>query len=104
MFSIIIFGSITSQGWGYDGSEEVCIINQSYSTCQLATAVGILAFVIALGRNTGASLGPTDVIILVILTGEYYYEEMESGATRKQFIIADLAFSGEISRFTSYHD
>ena len=51
VFSIIVFGSIISEGWRYDvqEEEEICIINKSYSTCQLATTVGILAFVIALG-------------------------------------------------------
>merc|ERR1711874_290230 len=66
VFSIIIFGSI---------------INQSYSTCQLATTVGVLAFVVA----------------LIILTGEYFYEQVESGLHRKQFVLADLAFSGVFS-------
>jgi len=83
VFSIIIFGSIISEGWKYDGQEdqEVCIINQSYSTCQLATSVGVLAFIIA----------------LVILTGEYFYEQVESGLHRKQFVLADLTFSGVFS-------
>jgi len=53
VFSIIIFGSIISEGWRYDAEEqeEVCIINQSYGTCQLATTVGVLAFIIALGTK-----------------------------------------------------
>ena len=49
VFSIIIFGSILSQGWRYEDEEEVCIINNSYATCQLATTVGVLAFIVALG-------------------------------------------------------
>lgn len=50
VFSIIIFGCITSEGWRYDGHQEVCIVNNSYTACQLSAAVGILAFIIALGR------------------------------------------------------
>jgi len=81
VFSIIIFGCITSEGWRYDGHQEVCIVNNSYTACQLPAAVGILAFIIA----------------LVILIGEYFSEGMESGVTRKQFDVADLAFSGIFS-------
>ena len=51
---MIIFGSIISEGWRYDRQQEVevCIINNSYSTCQLATTVGVLACIIGTGGIT----------------------------------------------------
>ena len=63
LFSIIVFGSIISEGWRYDvqEEEEICIINKSYSTCQLATTVGILAFVIALGTASRGLGWPGEV-------------------------------------------
>ena len=38
--------------------------------------------------------GKWELYISVILTGEYFYEQVESGLHRKQFVLADLAFSG----------
>merc|ERR1712013_297124 len=49
--SIIVFGSISSQGWQYhqDKAKEICIINMSSTACNLGTWVGVLAFLVALG-------------------------------------------------------
>jgi len=81
--SIIVFAGISSEGWTYhqDKKIEICIINESYSTCQIATTVGILAFVIA----------------LCILVGEFYLEQLPSDDNRKQFVMADLVFSAFFS-------
>jgi len=81
--SIIVFGCITSQGWRWDPEAwaEVCIINDSYSTCRLGSAVAILAFILSIG----------------ILVCEFYYEQLPSTDYRKQFVAADLVFSGLFS-------
>ena len=51
--SIIVFGSISSQGWQYhqDKAKEICIINMSSTACNLGTWVGVLAFLVALGKT-----------------------------------------------------
>jgi len=80
---IIVFGCISSEGWAYhqDKKIEICIINESYSTCKIASTVGILAFVIA----------------LCILVGEFYLEQFPSDDNRKQFVMADIVFSAFFS-------
>jgi len=80
LFSIIVFGAISSEGWSYDVNKklEICIINGSYSTCQLGTTVAVLAFILA----------------VCILLGEYFYEQLPTTDNRKLFLIGDLIFSG----------
>lgn len=80
VFSIIVFGCLTSQGWRWDKDSraEVCIINDSYSTCTLGSTVAILSFIISIG----------------ILVCEFYYQQFPSSDIRKQFVAADLVLSG----------
>jgi len=80
VLSIIVFGCILSEGWRFDHSKkaEVCIIHNSYSTCQLGTTIPILSFTMA----------------LLILCGEYYYDQLPSLETKKQFVFSDFIFSG----------
>jgi len=80
LFSIIVFGAISSEGWSYDIKDrlEICIINDSYSTCQLGTIVAILAFILA----------------ICVLVGEFFYEQLPTTDNRKLFLIGDLIFSG----------
>ena len=83
MFSIIVFGCVTSQGWRWDKHtvSEVCIIHDSYSTCRLGSTVAILAFILSIG----------------ILVCEFYFEQLPTTANRKQVVVADLVFSGQPS-------
>jgi len=83
IFSVIVFGCITSQGWRWDQDtvSEVCIIHDSYSTCRLGSTVAILAFILSIG----------------ILVCEFYYEQLPTTDYRKQFVAADLVFSGLFS-------
>ena len=53
LFSIIVFGSLSSQGWRFSpaAGAEVCIINQTNSICQYATVVAVIAFIAALSNT-----------------------------------------------------
>ena len=74
---------------------EECIINNSYSTCQLGTTVAILAFIIAVGRGHIPCQGyPVIIITSGSLIGEYYFDMLPSTDNKKQFVFADLIFSG----------
>jgi len=100
--SIIVFAGISSQGWTYhqDKKIEICIINESYSTCQIATTVGILAFVIALCNFLWRVIYGWGAIfdkLACILVGEFYLEQLPSDDNRKQFVMADLVFSAFFS-------
>jgi len=88
LFSIIVFGAISSEGWSYDPRQglEICIINGSYSTCQLGTTVAILAFILA----------------ICSLTLEYFYERLPTTDNRKLFLIGDLLFSGKFRTSNKY--
>merc|ERR1712212_1285374 len=78
--SIIVFGSISSQGWQYhqEKAQEICIINRSNTACNLGTGVGILAFLAALG----------------LIGGEYMFERMSSLESRKHYVVCDCIVSG----------
>lgn len=80
LFSIIVFGCISAQGWQYNQTEEKeqCIMNGSNSTCTFGNGVAIFAFIAAIG----------------FLVGEYFFEQMSSVKTRKHYVIFDLGFSG----------
>ena len=98
IFSVIVFGCITSQGWRWDQDtvSEVCIIHDSYSTCRLGSTVAILAFILSIGNKlaevTTTSHASLDSGILVC---EFYYEQLPTTDYRKQFVAADLVFSGQ---------
>ena len=98
---MIVFGCITSQGWRWDQDtvSEVCIIHDSYSTCRLGSTVAILAFILSIGNKlaevTSTSHAPLNSGILVC---EFYYEQLPTTDYRKQFVAADLVFSGQFFR------
>jgi len=91
LFSIIVFGCISSQGWHYVESsnvngtmtpaEELCIINGSNSTCSFATGLGVISFLASLG----------------LLYLEITLEHISPGKIRRHFIKADFCFSGLLS-------
>lgn len=80
LFSIIVFGSIASNGWIKidENSKEQCIINNNGSVCSYAVWIGVIGFVAAIG----------------FLAGEYLFDQMSSAKSRKHYVLADLAFSG----------
>merc|ERR1711892_21567 len=80
LFSIIVFGCISSQGWQYhqDRAKEVCIMNGSSTACQLGNGVAIVAFLAAIG----------------FLVGEYFFEKMSNVKSRKHYVVTDCIFSG----------
>ena len=124
MFSIIVFGCVTSQGWRWDKHtvSEVCIIHDSYSTCRLGSTVAILAFILSIGNRLhfgnifwcplccpSISLKIWRHCLLQqvwldprftssgILVCEFYFEQLPTTANRKQVVVADLVFSGLFS-------
>ena len=83
VFSVIVFGCISSEGWHYDpaAGTRVCSVNSSYGTCQLAVTVAVLALLL------GAAL----------MAAEWFYDALPSSDVRKQLVVADLVFSGKIN-------
>ena len=82
VFSVIVFGCISSEGWHYDpaAGTRVCSVNSSYGTCQLAVTVAVLALLL------GAAL----------MAAEWFYDALPSSDARKQLVLADLVFSGKM--------
>ncbi|KAF2350685.1 Marvel domain [Trinorchestia longiramus] len=79
LFSIIIFGCISSQGWAMNAKgEEYCLYNEDSNACNYGTGISVIAFLASIG----------------FLVGEFFFEQMSSIKTRKRYVIADLAFSG----------
>ena len=73
---------ISNQAWqpNVEG-QEYCIINNSDAACQLPNTVAVIAFLASIG----------------FLVGEYFFDQMSSVKSRKHFVLADLAFSGNYS-------
>lgn len=80
LFSIIVLGCITSQGWQYhqDTGTEVCIMNGSATACNFGNTLAVVAFLACIG----------------LLVAEYFYDQMSSIKSRKHFLWADIGFSG----------
>eukprot|EP00091_Calanus_sinicus_P021513 TRINITY_DN6400_c0_g1_i1.p1 TRINITY_DN6400_c0_g1~~TRINITY_DN6400_c0_g1_i1.p1 ORF type:complete len:146 (-),score=33.06 TRINITY_DN6400_c0_g1_i1:176-589(-) len=80
LFSIIVFGCVSSQGWQYhqDKALEICIMNGSNTACNLGTRVAVVAFLAAIG----------------FIIGEYFFEQMSNIKSRKHFVIGDCVFQG----------
>lgn len=82
MFSIIVFGCISSQGWLLDDKgKEYCIINNNGTACNFGMWLGVIAFLASMG----------------FIVGEYFFEQMSSAKTRKHYVMIDLGFSGNYS-------
>lgn len=77
LFAIIVFGCISSQGWAYNGTEEVCLYNGDSNACNYGVGIGVIAFLASIG----------------FLAGEYLFEQMSSVKTRKHYVLGDLGFS-----------
>lgn len=81
LFSIIVFGCISSQGWlpkNEKGKEE-CLYNGDSNACNYGVGISVIAFLASMG----------------FLVGEFLFEQMSSVKTRKHYVLADLAFSGK---------
>nr|CAH0100052.1 unnamed protein product [Daphnia galeata] len=78
LFSIIVFGSISSKGWTFDSKKEVCLYYSDANACNYGVGIGVIAFLAA----------------AVLLAGEYFFPQMSSVKTRRHYVIGDLAFSG----------
>nr|CAG4648939.1 EOG090X0FHR [Polyphemus pediculus] len=77
LFSIIVFGSISSKGWHLLNGKEVCIYNFDGNACNYGTGIGVIAFLAA----------------ALLLAGEYFFPQMSSVKTRRHYVLGDLGFS-----------
>ncbi|XP_060521272.1 synaptogyrin [Cylas formicarius] len=79
LFSIIVFGCISSQGWQPNKDNKmVCLYNEDTNACNYGVGISVIAFLAS----------------LVFFVGEYLFEQMSSVKTRKHYVLADLGFSG----------
>lgn len=79
LFSIIIFGCISSQGWYLDqtSKKEKCLYNDDSGACNYGTGISVMAFIAS----------------IAFIVGEFLFEQMSSVKTRKRYVMADLGFS-----------
>lgn len=81
LFSIIVFGCISSQGWTLNKEgKEVCLYNGDSNACNYGVGISVIAFLASIG----------------FIAGEYFFEQMSSVKTRKRYVMADMGFSGEM--------
>lgn len=80
MFSIIVFGCISSQGWlkNVTTGKEECLYNNDSNACNYGVGISVIAFLASMG----------------FMAGEYLFEQMSSVKTRKHYVLGDLGFSG----------
>lgn len=80
LFSIIVFGCISSQGWQKNPTtqKEECLYNNDSNACNYGVGIGVIAFLASIG----------------FIAGEYLFEQMSSVKTRKHYVLGDLVFSG----------
>lgn len=75
LFSIIVFGCISSKGYREDSTgKEYCLYNKDANACQYGVGIGVIAFLACIG----------------FLAGEYLFEQMSSVKTRKHYVLGDL--------------
>lgn len=92
LFSIIVFGCISSQGWQLtpdNPTKETCLYNNDPNACNYGVGISVIAFLASMG----------------FLAGEYLFEQMSSVKTRKHYVLGDLGFSGNSNTIciTSVH-
>lgn len=82
LFSIIVFGCISSQGWRVDEAtnKDYCLYNNNPNACNYGVGIGVIGFLASMG----------------FIVGEYLFEQMSSVKTRKHFVLADFGFSCKI--------
>ena len=74
MFSVVVFGCITDQGWTSSG----CVYNENAGACNFGNAVGIIAF----------------LALMAFLVSDAMFDNIANVMHRKYVVIADIAFSG----------
>lgn len=74
LFSIIVFGCISSQGW----EKDVCRYNGDPNACGFGTVIGVLAF-----------LG-----LMILLAVDAMFDNISGIQHRKYAVMADIGFSG----------
>lgn len=84
LFSIIVFGCISSQGWALNPktNKEECLYNGDSNACNYGVGISVIAFLASIG----------------FIVGEFLFEQMSSVKTRKRYVMGDLGFS---SKYTS---
>lgn len=87
LFSVIVFGCISSQGWTKDKlGKETCLYNGDSNACNYGVGISVIAFMASIG----------------FIVGEYFFEQMSSIKTRKHYVMADMGFSGECTDQISF--
>ncbi|KAG7163381.1 Synaptogyrin-like [Homarus americanus] len=78
LFSVIIFGCISAEGWSKDAKGvEHCHYNNDSNACNYGVGISVIAFLASIG----------------FIVGEYFFEQMSSVKTRKRYAgAAYLAF------------
>lgn len=81
LFSIVVFASITAEGYvnPLKEAETKCMFNNNDSACSYGVGVGVLAFLAC-------------VIFLIL---DAYFPNISNAKERKFIVIGDLGFSGE---------
>nr|XP_045618079.1 synaptogyrin-like [Procambarus clarkii] len=78
LFSVVIFGCISSQGWIKDKTgTALCLYNDDSNACNYGVGISVIAFLASIG----------------FIVGEYFFEQMSSVKTRKRYVMADMGFS-----------
>ncbi|XP_042232042.1 synaptogyrin-like [Homarus americanus] len=78
LFSVIIFGCISAEGWSKDAKGvEHCHYNNDSNACNYGVGISVIAFLASIG----------------FIVGEYFFEQMSSVKTRKRYVMADMGFS-----------
>ena len=81
LFSIVVFGCISSKGWYQDGPDggKQCLYDDDSNACGYGVAIGVLAF----------------IGLLIFLALDAIFETHISSVQHRRYVVmADVAFSG----------
>lgn len=79
LFSIVVFGCISSEGWREEDGKEICLFNNDGMACKFGNTIGFFGFIAS----------------MLFIVGEFLFERMSSVKSRKRFVMADMGFSGK---------
>ncbi|XP_068146326.1 synaptogyrin [Drosophila tropicalis] len=77
LFSIVVFGCISSEGWVEKEGKEYCLYNGDGMACKYGNTIGVFGFLASMG----------------FIGGEFLFERMSSVKSRKRYVMADMGFS-----------
>ncbi|XP_017837645.1 synaptogyrin isoform X2 [Drosophila busckii] len=77
LFSVVVFGCISSEGWVEKEGKEMCLYNDDAMACKYGNMVGVFGFLASMG----------------FIGGEFLFERMSSVKSRKRYVMADMGFS-----------